>query len=737
MDLLALKLRAAGLFLCAFLNILLAFFLWSKDIKNKLYLHLGFTAFFSAVYSLACASTYFFWSENSPLFINIVFYRSTYLGVFILPSYVCFTYYFVGKTKNLKYKILLLYAGAFGIGIGSMFTPYFIETAYLDFPHIAGVNGKLDTLGRGYIFICLFIGLYNLTREYFRSGGIRKKKIKYYFIGMFLYAGSGIVFTSIIPYFTGKSAYYDFAAYFSLCFMLLTIYAIIRYRFLEIETVVHRTLLWLLSVFLIIFPMSALSFLVLNKMMAILPGILNIVFLSVIFLVFYYYYAHLRPQIDRIFRRKKYDYLEILGEISQQISGIIDLDELSRKTVAGIKETIYPQVIHLFLKNEEENNYYLKASMVDNLYKNFTKDTSSLSIPGDCKTISVLKETEHPMEKELLEVDPIYRAVRKEAEKILKDSDAVLLFGLFMEEELVGLLLLGKRETLQEYTRLDIDALHSLSLNIANSFYTSLHHHDVLEGQRVLQEINLARHIQENLLPQKSPEVSGVSIYGLYVPSREIGGDYYDFIVREEDVSAGMSNRVYVAIGDVSGKGLDAGMIVSSVKSYLSALMRHSDYPLKKMLGILNQELFTSIRQEKFLSLLLLQYILHEDKLVYSSAGHEHILVYRGSEQNGRIEVIKSGGVVAGVLDNIEPYLEENILTFNKGDKVLLYTDGVTEAHNPQEELYGLSRLKESFQKQGHFPIKEVIHNVYGDIKAFISSREQYDDITLVGLEKD
>ncbi|MBI5555167.1 MAG: serine/threonine-protein phosphatase, partial [Elusimicrobia bacterium] len=101
----------------------------------------------------------------------------------------------------------------------------------------------------------------------------------------------------------------------------------------------------------------------------------------------------------------------------------------------------------------------------------------------------------------------------------------------------------------------------------------------------------------------------------------------------------------------------------------------------------------------------------------------------------GSVEVIQSGGFVLGMLPEIETYLENKELKLNSGDKVILYTDGVTEARDPREELYTLERLIASVQKHGHKPAEELIEALRQEVYGFISTQDQYDDITLVGIE--
>ena len=119
--------------------------------------------------------------------------------------------------------------------------------------------------------------------------------------------------------------------------------------------------------------------------------------------------------------------------------------------------------------------------------------------------------------------------------------------------------------------------------------------------------------------------------------------------------------------------------------------------------------------------------------MIYSSAGHEHILVYRNDTRE--IESIQSGGFMLGMLADIDEFLAETPITFAPGDKILLYTDGVTEALNAQGERFSLPRLKEAFIRHGQKSADELTLSVKDDVYSFIGDHPQYDDITLVVLE--
>ncbi|MFA5116358.1 MAG: PP2C family protein-serine/threonine phosphatase, partial [Candidatus Omnitrophota bacterium] len=191
------------------------------------------------------------------------------------------------------------------------------------------------------------------------------------------------------------------------------------------------------------------------------------------------------------------------------------------------------------------------------------------------------------------------------------------------------------------------------------------------------------------------------------------------------------SERLSVVIGDVSGKGVAAGLLMAMVKTCLYALNKQPITP-KAILLSTNQMLYEHINAKKFMTMLYLTWDPSQKKLFYSSAGHEHILIYR---KDGNVEAIISGGFMLGMVPEIDEYLEDRSLSLNPGDKVILYTDGVTEARNTDEDLFGLKRLTDIISQHGHKPAQDLLSIIKEEVYTYIGTREQYDDITLVVME--
>ncbi|MDD5067108.1 MAG: PP2C family protein-serine/threonine phosphatase, partial [bacterium] len=328
--------------------------------------------------------------------------------------------------------------------------------------------------------------------------------------------------------------------------------------------------------------------------------------------------------------------------------------------------------------------------------------------------------------REQIEIDPQYNEIKEETLKFFRTLQVELLIPLTMQEQLVGILGLGKKENLQSFRIRDVELLEHIGKQIGITIDNALHHGDIVEKERIAEELRLGRQIQTSLLPQTPPKISKLSLQGLMQPAKEIGGDYYDFI------SLPGQDRMGIVIGDVSGKGVAAGLLMAMVKTAIHIFSSRETSP-KQILIRINEILDKHIGGEKFMTMLYLIWQAAKSTLTYSSAGHEHILVYRKS--TGEVEEILSGGTILGIVPDIDKILEEKNIILRTGDKILLYTDGATEARNQQKEHFGLEGLKKAFMNHSKKSAEAIMKSVKDEIYEFIGNYPQYDDITLVVLE--
>ena len=315
--------------------------------------------------------------------------------------------------------------------------------------------------------------------------------------------------------------------------------------------------------------------------------------------------------------------------------------------------------------------------------------------------------------------------MREEAMAWFTENNVEVLIPVVMEDKVNALVGIGKKENLQAYTLRDIELLEKIGRQIGVTIDNALHHEDIIEKERLAQELKLGSEIQMSLLPQESPIIKGLNVAGVLTPAKEIGGDYFDFLPKGED-------RLGIVIGDVSGKGVGAGLIMAIAKTAIHAISQE-ETSTKEIIRRTNQTLYQLMRGEKFMTMLYLDWDRSNNIMRYTSAGHEHILIYRF--KNSKVEVIKSGGFMLGILDNIQHLLAEKEIKLNTQDKILLYTDGVTDAMNAKGERFGLDRLIKVLKDNGEKDIHTIIKSVKEKISDFVGTNAQYDDITLVAIE--
>jgi sigma-B regulation protein RsbU (phosphoserine phosphatase) len=187
-------------------------------------------------------------------------------------------------------------------------------------------------------------------------------------------------------------------------------------------------------------------------------------------------------------------------------------------------------------------------------------------------------------------------------------------------------------------------------------------------------------------------------------------------------------------VGDVSGKGVGAGLIMAIARSYFRPLARAYDSP-RRVLAEVNRLLYNDTNREIFMSAVYLRWDGGARRLVYSGAGQEHLLILRA--KGGGVEAVPAGGVALALVEEAEEYLEDRELPLAPGDAIVLYSDGVTEARNLENRFFGLERLTALLREVGPGAgAREIVERIVAAVKAFQASGEQHDDITVVALKR-
>ena len=243
------------------------------------------------------------------------------------------------------------------------------------------------------------------------------------------------------------------------------------------------------------------------------------------------------------------------------------------------------------------------------------------------------------------------------------------------------------------------------------------------ENERVGTELKLAKSIQESALTNEFPECDEYSIYASMNPAKEVGGDFYDFYLIDE-------NHLVLTIADVSGKGVPAALFMMITKVLLSSATVNYKTP-SEILTSINDQISKKNTTNMFITVWLGILDLRTGKLVYSNAGHEDPVIYR---KGADFKIEKTThGIVVGAFENYK--YKDNEITLKKGDKLFLYTDGVPEATNNKNEMFGLDRMVNSLNNNFDKDMESLLKNVKKDVDEFVDGAVQFDDLTMLGLE--
>lgn len=292
----------------------------------------------------------------------------------------------------------------------------------------------------------------------------------------------------------------------------------------------------------------------------------------------------------------------------------------------------------------------------------------------------------------------------------------------------LGVLVVARRHQDGGFSANDFTVFRSAAEQSSFAIGNARIHREAHEKRAMEGELQNAREVQRILLPQEDPVVAGFRISGTNLPARIISGDYYDYI------NLGGS-RLGIAIADVSGKGVPAGLLMAMCRSALRSVApgRHSP---SEVLAAVNRQLFPDIREDMFISMAYAILDEPSGRLSIGRAGHDPALWFRRA--SGKVEMLRSPGLALGVDGGtvFERVTKDQEIELEPGDCVLLYTDGVREAVDANDEEFGMERMSEVFRLAAPLGAEAVLRRIQEELRQFTGEGPQMDDITLVAIEK-
>ncbi len=309
----------------------------------------------------------------------------------------------------------------------------------------------------------------------------------------------------------------------------------------------------------------------------------------------------------------------------------------------------------------------------------------------------------------------------KKLKNELKEIGISAIIPMKMQDEVKGVLVVGERIAGIPYTRSDLEYIYSIGNLLLISLENSRLFIEAVEKQKIEDDLLIAREIQRGMLPKILPKYAGYDLDAANISSKHVGGDYYDVINLDDD-------NFIIAIADVSGKGTPASLLMANLQAMIRALVPLK-LPLSELTKRVNDLICESTGNDRFITLFLASVDKKNKSLTYVNAGHNLPFVLR---KDGKIMRLEKGGLLLGVMKSTT--YEEGIVQLVTGDVLVLFTDGVSEAMNPDGIEFGEKRLLEIIKSRKNESAETIKEQIISEVQKY-SGDYQSDDITLLVLK--
>lgn len=624
-------------------------------------------------------------------------------------------------------------------------------------------------------------GLMSLMVNYRQASRVSRRKMRVVvagsvagFLPMSLWLGLVFLFDlqNVAPTF---SRWLFFVAIFAFpLFPLSFAYAIMRHQVIPVRLIIRRGVRYLLVSrgFIIIQALvvfSLLSFLLTGSRMAAIDRLGNradiiVTMIATALAVALLTYINQRalPIIDRRFFREAYDAQKLLSELGQEMRTVAAVDQLLQLAVAKIQVALHTENVTIFMRDRATGDYVCAISSRHSDVGEITADSNrNLVLPRKGYVVDKIAQSSGPMVVELedprvwdqsqSQASKASREIRSKERSMLRRIHSTLLVPIATKSELLAIMSLGPRLGDLPFSREDRQMIMAVAWQMAFAIQNAQLVQEVAEEERLRHELEIATTVQRRLFPQCAPEVGRLDLAGVCHPARGVGGDYYDFILLD-------NGKVGIAVADVAGKGISAALLMSTVQASLRSQAPTVDGKLTELVSSMNRLLHISTDATSYATFFYAQFDTESGVLTYVNAGHNPPMLIRETGARGashtrrtaldaaavaasqeaeslfsHISLLTTGGLIIGAFHSCQ--YEQEAIQLNNGDLLVAYTDGVTEAFNPDGEEFGEHRLRQIITETAHQSAQELSDTIVERVRLWRGDAPQHDDLTLVVMK--
>jgi len=516
-------------------------------------------------------------------------------------------------------------------------------------------------------------------------------------------------------------------------------YGIARYRVMEIEVLLKRRLVYftltasvMVAYFALVLFLGILFFRISGQTSQIVAAVATLIIAGMLWPA----RSYLQVLLDKRYFMTQSNLAEVLQEFGREIPRILQTGALVESVGSRLCAILDLPRMAIYLRDTSNHDLWSLAGEASATPEN---PASAPRLTGPCSpelTLPALgrrlEEYPEPYWIEDSEPGAALRSVstreqadlaeRLSEQSRLADKGLALVVPMNVHGRLVGFFALPRKRGDDSFLIQDLELLTLLSGQVALQIENSRLYDEELKNQKLEEQLSLARTIQSRLLPGSIPEVEGLQLSACNITSAQVSGDYYDLIERHDGTLA-------IVISDVSGKGVPASLLASSLQASLRA---HCDTCGDPALIIerVNRYLHASTSPEHFATLFLGIYDPTSRFLRYCSGGHDPALL---RHSDGRIEELSAGGLPIGAFDFSE--YEEGSAHLAPGDTLFLYTDGLTEMADDTDEQFGIDRIKQVLSEHWDLTSEMLIQQMKDQLEIFSGRSDADDDITLIAAK--
>ncbi len=493
-------------------------------------------------------------------------------------------------------------------------------------------------------------------------------------------------------------------------------YAIFKYHLLDVSIVIRNTIIYGTAMatvagiyFIVIYLLGqGISSAIGAENQGIIAGIFFLIFAF----IFQSTKDHFQDFLTRKFYPEQFAYQKVLMKFSNDVSTVVGTEKILDLTSRTFIDALKINKFGILLK-DFKNDYLFLARGVGFSNPDCIIDKSNLLSAFNQKSIV----SNYPV---IEQQDFIFAFPDKD--KRLIEEGIYSIIPMIVNSKVIGALLFGLKYSGSKFGGKDLELLNAAANQIAISLENARLYQSETEKIRMERDLDLARKIQQGLLPKCVPDLRGLDICGEMIPAMQVGGDYFDLIPLSD-------TKLFVAVADVSGKGLAASLYMTKLQTMVQIVTKLSSSPREILIEI-NKRLYESIERSSFITMTLALFDTESRSVKFCRAGHMPLI----TANNGTVESIKTGGIGLGLEKGevFEKTLQEVEIKIKSKQIFAFFSDGITEAMNESDEMFGEEKLTEILRGKSHNHSTEVMNNVWNEVKLFRGNALPNDDMTMV-----